>query len=179
MENTESSTQSESTQKTGGSKTKVIVIAIVLFLLLGIGGYIFMGKNANKPAVTQTVIEPESSPTPDNSFSTIQEALSKSISLQCDYTDDSGSKVMSYMKNGAIRSDITAKSVKNSGSFIMKDKKMYYWSGKTGTMIEFDITALTSITPPSQNELRKYFEEEERTKRHKEISKLFEVIQSN
>ena len=67
-----------------------------------------------------------------NVFTSIKDALSKSLSLECTFTDESGQQTKSYIKNGAVRADMTAKDPKESGSVIVKGKTMHFWNGKTG-----------------------------------------------
>ena len=100
-----------------------------------------------QPAQTKVVTE-QPSPTTASVISSIKEALAGSQSLQCDFTDESGRKTVTYIKSGAIRTDMTATDPKQSGSMIFKDKKMYYWNGKTGTVLTFDIQEMEKITPP-------------------------------
>lgn len=80
-------------------------------------------------------------------FSSIKDALSKNVTLICDFKDESGSTVKSYIKNGAVR--VTTKDSLNSdrdGEIIMKDKKMYMWDLKTKTGFVYDIPDSTETT---------------------------------
>lgn len=150
MESTDSAGQSSSSSaKKGTSKIIPLIVVIILLIVLGVGSFMLMGKKNVKPTSSQTVMKNEASPTSSSMFSSIQEALSKSLSLQCDYTDESGKKIISYIKNGAVRTDMQGASAKDSGSVIMKDKKMYYWNGKTGTVLAFDITSMMEKVTPS------------------------------
>lgn len=133
----------------------MVVLLIVLILLIGagFGAYLVFGKNLMKqqaPASSEKTAVAAPSPTAGNVVASIREALAGSQSLQCDFTDDSGRKIISYVKSGAIRTNITASDPKQSGSVIMKDKKLFYWNGKTGTEMSFDITAMMNkVTPAS------------------------------
>lgn len=109
-----------------------------------------MGRK-NQSAPVQNTAQTSPKPTNANVFSSIKDALSKSVSLQCDYTDDSGRKTIAYIKAGAVRSDYTGKTAQESGSIIIKDKKMYFWNGKQGMMIQVDPSEMMgSITPSAQ-----------------------------
>ncbi len=101
-----------------------VLIAVVLFVLLGGGGYMVLSKKSSSgsPATSSG----------GNVFTSIKDALSKSLSLECTFTDEGGRQTKSYLKNGAVRADITAKDPKESGSVIVKSKTMYFWNGKTG-----------------------------------------------
>lgn len=103
------------------------------------------GKNLMKqqaPVSSEKTAVAAPSPTSGSVISSIKEALAGSQSLQCDFTDENGRKTISYMKSGMIRTDFQAADPKQSGSMIAKDKKLYFWNGKTGTMMAFDIEAM-------------------------------------
>lgn len=109
---------------------KVVIIGALL--LLGVIGYVFTQKSSNS-ALTSGAKNAVTSP-----FTSIQDALSKSLSLQCTFTDDKGRETKTYIKAGAVRTDYTGSTTDESGSMIMKDKKIYTWtnSKKEGFMME-------------------------------------------
>lgn len=144
MENSEPAGQS-STSKSGTQKFILPLIIVAILLIAGAGGYMVFGKNLMKqqtPVSNENTAVAAPSPTAGSVISSIQEALAGSQSLQCDFTDENGRKTTSYMKSGMIRTDFQAADPKQSGSMIMKDKKMYFWNGKAGTMMSFDITSM-------------------------------------
>lgn len=146
MENAESG----STSGKSGPKTGVILIVVLLLLLVGGAAYLLL-KNTTSNIATTTSKPKKASPTSANMFSSIQDALAKSISLQCNYSDETSRKTIAYMKAGAIRSDTTGKNPQDEASIIMKNNKMYFWSGKQGTMMEFNVSEMTAkVTPGSQ-----------------------------
>lgn len=155
MDDTQNSATPQITPKSSNSKMIIIVVVVVILLLLAGGGYYFMNQNTMKPASDSTTMAPKVSPTSANMFSSIQDALSKSLSLQCSFTDDqTGAKTTAYIKAGAIRGDITGGGNENS-SFIMKDKMMYFWNGKQGMKMAFDPNeiakeAMPSVSPSTQ-----------------------------
>lgn len=114
-------------------------------------------KDTQKSNSRAVVAQSAPSPSSGNVISSIKEALTGAQSLQCDFTDEEGRKIVSYVKNGAVRTDIAATDPKQSGSMIMKDNKMYFWNGKQGTMMAFDIAAILdsiSVTPqPAQGNI--------------------------
>lgn len=126
-------------------RTLIIIAAIVLLLILGGGYFLFKGNKTANPNEAQ-ISEASTAPAAqENVFTSIKDALSKSVSLECSY-DTGGSKVTSYIKNGAVRTNIAAANAQESGSIIIKDKKMYFWNGKTGFMMELpDINDLEKI----------------------------------
>ncbi len=112
---------------------KGVILGIVALLLVGGGAYYFMSnKSGGLPSTTST----PSGQTTGSVFSSIKDALSKSLSLECSFTDTEGRQTKSYVKNGAVRADITAPKVEDSGSVIVKDKKIYFWNSKGGFMME-------------------------------------------
>lgn len=123
-------------------KQKQIVIIVVVLLLLGVGGFLLTQKSSN-PALNSN-----SNNTGSNPFTSIQDALSKSLSLECTFTDDKGRQTKTYIKAGAVRTDFTGATPEESGSMVLKDKKMYSWSNgtKEGFMMEVPDVKIT----PSQ-----------------------------
>ncbi len=101
------------------------VLVAILLLIIGVGVYY---KFAPKNNVS---LEKASSKSSRNVISSIQDALSKSISLECHFTDDQR-QVVSYIKNGAIRADITSPDPQQTGSVIVKDKMVYFWNSTMG-----------------------------------------------
>lgn len=120
-----------------------IVVALVILVVLGVAAFTLLKKNKPVQNLPKTSIkQPE-----NNVFSSIQDALSKSLSLQCDYTDTNGIKTVAYIKNGAVRGDITGKTPDASGSIIVKDKKMWFWNDKGGFTLD-----VPDITPSANSQ---------------------------
>lgn len=126
---------------------KKVVIAIVVFLIVIAGGYFLMQNKAKNGAI---MASPQTAQNNAGVFSSIQDALSKSLSLECDYTTDQGQTTKTYIKNGAIRADITPKDATQTeqyaGSVLIKDKKMYAWGGTFGNK-GFVVDIPDAITP--------------------------------
>ena len=80
------------------------VLAVVVVLLLLAAGYFLMNKSGSNGGslVTGTQTQPGKL-----SFTSIQDALSRSLSLECTFTDDNGRQTKTYMKAGAVRTDFT------------------------------------------------------------------------
>lgn len=125
----------------------LIIVAIVAVLaVVGIGGYAVM-KNAPANSTNSQGNTPASQGQANNGngvIGSIQEALQKSLSLQCDYTDASGRKSVTYIKAGAIRSDFNGSNGDESGVMLMKDGKAYIWNTvkKEGVTMEFDMAQM-------------------------------------
>lgn len=114
------------TAKKSSMNPKLIIIVIVVLILVGVGAYFLMGNK---------MVKEGSIGGGGNAFTSIKDALSRSVSLECDYKDADGRSSKAYIKNGAIRADVTSSNPEEAGSIIMKDKKMYMWNGKEGFVI--------------------------------------------
>lgn len=123
-------------------------ILIVLALVLLVGGGAFFAISSSKKGTPAS----NSSNPVGNTFSSIKDALSKSVSLQCNFTDETGRKTTSYIKNGAVRADIEAQKAEESGSVIVKDKKMYFWNKTSAFMMDLSATEVTGTPGASQAE---------------------------
>ena len=121
-----------------GKKLIIVVGAIVLLLVAGVLVLPKLQKGSNS----------ENNDTQDGStvFTSIKDALSKSVSLECSYTDEEGRKTITYLKNGAIRSDMTGE---NAGSVIVKDRTMYTWDPVKKQGMKMTIP---EVTPTSDQE---------------------------
>ncbi len=119
------------------------LIIVAVLVLAGVGGYLVMGKKGANPLSSAT-----------NSFTSIKDALSKSISLECDYTDETGRKVKSWIKNGAVRADVASSNADESGSTIVKDKKMYFWNAKSAISLTLTDEAQKEVNSQA-NEITK------------------------
>lgn len=125
--------------KGNSSKLIIGIVVVVLLALLGFMGFKFLGSKSSSTGGTAGG---------GNVFTSIKDALSKSVSLQCDYTDATGIKTTAYIKGGAIRSDTVGKTAEESGSAIIKDKKMYFWNSQGGFVLDVPDEAKTpSVTP--------------------------------
>jgi uncharacterized protein (UPF0333 family) len=107
-------------------------VVIVLIAVVVIGGVIFyFGKNQT----TKTGKETTKDQIKNNVFSSIKDAMLKSISLKCEYkTVDS--EATAYIKGNMIRIDGVYKG-KNRNTTIIKDKKIWTWDvdKKEGTIL--------------------------------------------
>lgn len=108
------------------------IIGLVVVALLVLGWFLFVRNRVNQTSTTQ----PQVTVAP-NAFTSIKDALTKSISLQCEYKDEEGRTTSSFIKNGAVRADVVATDPKESGSVIIKDNKMYSWNGREGVTMAF------------------------------------------
>lgn len=101
----------------------LIIVGVGLLLALVVGAYLLKSKKTDN---VNSVSDKESK----SVFTSVKDALSKNITLVCDFKDEQGASTKSYIKNGAVRVS-TSDSSNSSGEIIMKDKKMYMWDMKT------------------------------------------------
>ncbi len=109
----------------------VVAVAVGAVLLVAVGGGWYLTTNKSK-GTEGTVAKTEGG----GAFGSIKDALAKSLSLKCEFSDEGGRKTTAYLKAGAVRADTVGKTAEETGSVIVKDKKMYFWNGKEGMMIE-------------------------------------------
>lgn len=100
---------------------KVIIIIVIAIVALGLVAFFMMGKYKMAGGLSGS-----------NAVTSIKDALTKSVSLKCEYTDPQNNKSVYFIKNGAIRADMIDSNPENSGSMILKDKKLYTWKDKEG-----------------------------------------------
>jgi hypothetical protein len=126
------------------NKNLLIIGAVILLIVLGAAGYFLMNKSQAPSQTESSTSVPQEQNT--SAFSTIKDALSRSLSLQCDFTNEEGIQTTAYIKNGAVRSDMTSSTPGQSGHMIMKDNTFYSWQdGKTdGIMMKFSPEDLDS-----------------------------------
>lgn len=109
----------ENEKNTAKKKSPILLIVVGIVVILLIAMVLPKLQKSDK-AVNVGESESKSS----NAFTSIKDALSKSVSIACTYTDPEGRETKTYIKNGAIRTDVSGES---AGSVIMKDKTMYSW----------------------------------------------------
>lgn|GEM_PF-1027999 len=147
VENNDTPTLSEKAEKSNSLRYSILIIILIL---LGFGiWYVLQGSKTNSNVTPAAVVTQTVQPTQASVFSSIQDALAKSVSLKCEYTDESDKKIVTYIKAGSIRTDFQSTDPKQSGSMIVKDKKMYFWNGKVGTMMAFDVEEMSKNITPS------------------------------
>lgn len=125
---------------------KVIPVVFLLIILSGIGAIVAY-THYLKPSTRQTFPIMTTQNTSNTMFNSIKDAMSKSLSLQCEYTDQSQKMTKVYIKAGSIRSD--SQNSSNSAeidSAIMKNNKLYVWSNQQnqGTIIDFSVNNANS-----------------------------------
>lgn len=124
---------------------KKLLIVVVILLILGGGYYLYSTKLASQSGTQQSG--------GGGVFGSIKDALSKSLSLQCAFSTEDGTQVAAWMKAGAVRVDSEGKDPQQSGSYIMKGNKLYFWqkNSKEGTTMDF---SEPSVTPGKTQEVQ-------------------------
>lgn len=121
----------------------LIVVAVIVIILLGAVGSMLLSGN-KKPAAPQTTMKK----TEANPITSIQDAIAKNMSLECDYTSAAGTKIKAYIKNGKVKFEVTGKTPAESSTSVMMDKKIYFWGAQGGFMMTMpEIT----VTPAAGN----------------------------
>ncbi|HSD98131.1 MAG TPA: hypothetical protein VLB73_00355 [Patescibacteria group bacterium] len=114
------------------------IVGILILFLVGAFAYY---KLALKSSAPTTVGEK-----PTSVVASIQDALAKNMSLQCQFSSDDGIATVAYIKSGSIRAN-TSVGTANETNMIMKDKKIYFWktNEKTGTLMALPSITLTPV----------------------------------
>jgi len=121
------------------SRTGLFSVLLII-VLLG-AGYFFYNQNAKK-TTAPAAVSTQQQPTGGNVFSSIKDALSKSLTLKCDYPDAKGRTVTSYIKGGKVREvGIAGSGSEGYGDVLMRDNKMYIWNAakKQGMTMSFNV----------------------------------------
>jgi len=105
-----------------------------------------------------------------NVISSIQDAVLKATPLKCEYPDDKGNTMTTYIKGEKIRGTGYVSDSKSQGEFLMRDNKMYTWDTKTkkGVIIGFneDISTQTSKITQSPDQKSQTVENLEKYKEY-------------
>ncbi len=124
---------------------KNALVVIVILALLGVGGYFFLSSRGSLPKVPGMMTGQDSG---SNVFTSIKDALSKSLSLKCVYTGEGGVETTTYIKAGAVRVMMAGNAnAEQPNNIIMKDKRMHMWSDSSKTGFVFTIEEPQNVTP--------------------------------
>lgn len=117
------------------SKKNISLIILVLVVLGLVGGFLYIksNKNSSNLGSLNKIAGDKNS---NGLFNSIKDALSKDLTLSCEFNDGS-SQVKSYIKNGSVR--VSTVSDNNAGEMIMANNKMYIWDTKTNEGFVYDI----------------------------------------
>lgn len=124
---------------------KKLLPVLLIFLLLGVGGYFYMTSQGMLP---KAPVRLPGNQTGKNVFTSIKDAMTKSISLKCVYEDEKGIETTTYIKGSAVRVMMTnIQDSEQPNNILMKDKIMYMWSDTTKTGFSYKTEEPKDITP--------------------------------
>lgn len=104
-------------------------VIFLLCLILVLGG---CGKAAQNQQQSQA------QPQEDKGiFSSIKDAFNRSLTLRCEFTDESGNKSVNYIKNKMIRTETMQDGKQMYGLF--RDNKMYLWGPDSNQGMVFNL----------------------------------------
>lgn len=127
---------------------KLLPVVVIVFLLIGGGAFFLSQQNKNAGETPESAMTEKKED--GNVFTSIQDALSRSLSLECSYTDPEGTTAKTYIKAGAVRSEVTATGTDGATTYmIMKDRKLYSWDPETKKGTLMTIPDPATITPPA------------------------------
>lgn len=148
---------------------KKILPVLAVVALLGVGGYFYL----NSKGVTPT--GPGNKTEKSNVFTSIRDAMSKSMSLKCVYKDEKGIETTTYIKGGAVRVMMTNNGdVEQPNNIIMKDKKMHMWSDASKTGFVFEVED-ANVSPAPTFKVEKGLEPEKQPGSEQQESILAQV----
>lgn len=127
---------------------KLIPVIVILLLALGVGFFIF--SNKTKTSQNGIVSQNQQSGGQGNIITSIRDAMMKSMSLKCEYPDEKGNTVTTYIKGENVRvMGFASEQNAGQGQILMKDKKMYMWdkTKKQGTVIDLNV----KVTPGAES----------------------------
>ncbi|KKQ23729.1 MAG: hypothetical protein US40_C0007G0043 [Candidatus Roizmanbacteria bacterium GW2011_GWC2_37_13] len=130
---------------------KNTLVVIVLLALLGVGGYFYLSSRGMMPKAPVGTGGAQSG---GNVFTSIKDALSKSLSLKCVYKDENGVETTTYIKGGAVRVMMQSGGDPNQpNNIIMKDMRMHMWSdaSKTGFVYTLEKSGTDETTSGQAN----------------------------
>lgn len=128
-------------------KTLIGLLVVLALVAVGAFGYYKLARRA----ATETPKTAEKAPI----FASIQDAITKSLTLECNFSTDSNTDVLAYVKNGQVRSIVSVKNdPTQSGNAIIKlgDKKIYFWNAQKMGFI-FAMPSIT-VTPGEESKVQ-------------------------
>ena len=137
---------------------KLIPVIVILLLALGVGFFVF--SNKTKTSQPGVVSQNQQSGGKGNIITSIRDAMMKSMSLKCEYPDEKGNTVTTYVKGENVRiMGFASEQNAGQGHILMRDKKMYMWdeTKKQGTVIDLNV----EVTPGAETNTEQADQKEE------------------
>ncbi len=116
---------------------KGFLILLFVLLLLIAGGISYLKFKSGKESAVL--------------FDSIKDALSKNLTLSCEFNNSEGMKVSSFIKNGAVRVTTLSANGNQSGEMILAGEKMYIWDTKTKQGFVYDTPENSGETTENSN----------------------------
>ena len=122
------------------------LLPVLLILIFFGGGYFYLSFRGITPKAPLGL---SGNQTGGNVFTSIKDALSKSLSLKCVYKNEEGVETTTYIKGGAVRVMMTSAAAgdEQPDNIIMKDKMMYMWNNTTKTGFSLKLEEPKDLTP--------------------------------
>ncbi len=95
----------------------ILILIGGIVVVAAVGGFLFLRGNNS------------STGSPNNPVENLQASLTGSGSMKCEYTDETGQQVVTYIKDGKIRSDYSGG--EGNGSVIVQKEGMWSWENET------------------------------------------------
>ena len=124
---------------------KKLLPVLLILIFLG-GGYFYISFRGITPKAPLGL---SGNQTGGNVFTSIKDALSKSLSLKCVYKNEEGVETTTYIKGGAVRVMMTSAAAgdEQPDNIIMKNKMMYMWNNTTKTGFSLKLEEPKDLTP--------------------------------
>jgi hypothetical protein len=121
---------------------KKVIFLVCLILVLG-----GCGKEAQNQQQSQTQNQEDK-----GIFSSIKDAFNRSLTLRCEFTDESGNKSVNYIKNKMIRTETIQDGKQMYGLF--RDNKMYLWGTDSNQGMIFNLDEMNANAQPGNEQVQ-------------------------
>ena len=131
-------------------KNILIPVIVLVLLLLGVGGYLFMNKQSTRPSgIENDVVSSNNS---KGDLSTLQKASLKNLmgmkNQECTFSDkESGSEGVMRVSSGKMRGDFTSKSEGQTLTthMISDGKDVYIWMDELQSAMKISLAAMEDV----------------------------------
>lgn len=118
-------------------------VVILIIAVAAVFGYFVYKQKSGTPSHNPSA----NTNSNGSAFSSVEEAIMKNMSINCDYTDQNGVHVTAYIKSGQVRVDTSGSNANQDSHTIIKDKTIYFWNNQEAfKMAEPQVTPSVSPT---------------------------------